>query len=119
MILNYCIGCGCDEAHACEHGGIGCWWLRFNAAGRTGVCSRCEDLVPHWDRGGRALLPKLMTERFHRQVMFLCDDKASAHAWIQAPHPQLGDRSPRELIKAGELERIYAVLDQLRDGVFA
>jgi hypothetical protein len=121
--LNACIGCGCDEAHACsmEHAGFtdGCWWLRFSAADRAGVCSRCEDLVPLWNRGVRQPLFDEVPERFHRQVMFLYDDEASARAWVNAPQPLLGNRSPRELIKAGELERVYALIDQLRDGVYA
>lgn len=119
MNLNVCIGCGCDEVHACEHGGTGCWWLRFDATAHAGVCSRCEDLVEHWGRGGRAPLPAIIRERFHRQVMFLYDDEASARAWVNAPQQLLGGRSPCELIEAGELEPIYAVLDQARDGVYA
>ena len=121
MILNCCIGCGCDEVHACAnpHSDTACWWMRFNAEDHAGVCSRCEDLVEHWDRGGHALLPQLVLERFHRQVMFLYGDEASARAWIQAPHPELYNRSPGQLIAAGRLESIYALLDRLRDGVYA
>ena len=120
MNLNVCIGCGCDEVHACvnPHSATTCWWLRFDADAHAGVCSRCEDLVEHWDRGGRVLLPELVIERFHRQVLFLYDDEASAKAWIQAPHPALYDRSPRQLIQAGMLESVYAVIDQLRDGAY-
>lgn len=121
MNLNVCIGCGCDEAHACtnQHSDTGCWWLRFSASDRTGVCSRCEDLVPLWNRGVRQPLLDEVPERFHRQVMFLYDDEASARAWVNAPQSVLGGRSARDLIKAGELERVYALIDQLRDGVYA
>jgi hypothetical protein len=119
VILNCCIGCGCDEVHACEHGGTGCWWLRSNAEDHAGVCSRCEDLIEHWERGGHALLPQLVLERFHRQVMFLYGDEASAKAWIQAPHPELYGRSPSQLIEACRLEPVYALLDRLRDGAYA
>ena len=62
---------------------------------------------------------KLVVERFHRQLMFLYGDEASAKAWMQAPHPELYGRSPRQLLDAGWLEPVYALLDRLRDGVYA
>lgn len=43
-----CIGCGCDDFHACEGG---CWWLRVDQLERKGVCSGCEEHVEAWDRG--------------------------------------------------------------------
>lgn len=119
MILNLCIGCGCDEAHACEHAGEPCKWLRFRAETRSGVCSACEDLVGHWDRGHHALLPQMVLERFHRQVMFLYGEEASAKAWVNAPHPQLGGRTPASYLLEGRLDPVYAILDQLRDGAYA
>jgi hypothetical protein len=117
-----CIGCGCDEQHACpmDHVGFyaGCWWLRFDAAARAGVCSCCEDLVEAWERSERAPQLGTIADRFYRQAMFLYEDKASALAWIASPQQLLGGRSPRELILAGELERVQAVLDQIRDGAY-
>lgn len=120
MNLSACIGCGCDEVHGCiyPHSDTTCYWLRFDAAAHAGVCSRCEDLVEHWDRGGRALLPAIVAERFHRQAMFLYEDEASAKAWVDAPQPGLGGIAPRELIEDGALEQLYALLDALRDGVY-
>lgn len=117
-----CIGCGCDEQHACamDHVGFyaGCWWLRFEAETRVGICSACDDLVSRWDDGERAPQLGLIADRFYRQAMFLYEDKASALAWVAAPQLLLGDRSARELILAGELERVQAVLDQIRDGAY-
>lgn len=122
-----CIGCGCNEQHACDlkyfnglvECGIGCWWVRFNADAKIGVCSACWDLVKAWDTG-KSLAPiwPLIAERFYRQAMFLYEDQSSALAWMAAPHPLLGGRSPRELILAGELERVRDVLAQLRDGAY-
>lgn len=43
-----CIGCGCDDFHACEDG---CWWLRVDYAEGLGVCSECRSFVEQWDRG--------------------------------------------------------------------
>jgi len=45
-----CIGCGCDDFHACPDG---CWWLRVDYKAARGVCSRCEEHLEAWDRGDR------------------------------------------------------------------
>lgn len=49
-LLANCIGCGCDDHHAC---GDGCWWLRVDYGARLGVCSSCEAFVEQWDAGDR------------------------------------------------------------------
>lgn len=121
-----CIGCGCDEGHACEvtyfnglaEQQMGCWWLRFDAAENTGVCSQCEDLVKGWDQGQRRPILALIAERYYRQVLFLYEDKASALAWMRAPQQLLCGRAPYDLILAGELERVQALVDQLATGAF-
>lgn len=134
MTSPICIGCGCDERHACtvEYGGVspagmftphdnrmGCWWLRFDAGSRTGVCSCCSDLVRTWDAGGHGPILPAIADRFHRQVMFLYDDEASARAWLAAPQQQLGGRSPQEKILEGGLDEVRAIVDQLASGAFA
>ena len=48
--LATCIGCGCDDNHACEDG---CWWQRVDHKAGLGVCSECEDHAEAWDRGDR------------------------------------------------------------------
>jgi hypothetical protein len=45
-----CIGCSCDDRHACEGG---CWWLRLDRTEGIGVCSQCEEHIEAWDRGDR------------------------------------------------------------------
>lgn len=45
-----CIGCGCDDNHACA---ARCWWLRLDREHQEGVCSECEEHVEAWDRGDR------------------------------------------------------------------
>lgn len=118
-----CIGCGCDEQHACDmhHVGLygGCWWVRFDAEARLGVCSACWDLVKAWDatKHHTPFLP-LIAERFYRQALFLYEDKASALAWLHSPQLLLGGRSARELILDGDLDRVQTVLDQMRDGAY-
>lgn len=47
-----CIGCGCDDRHACPGG---CWWLRVDYREGLGVCSECSDHVEAWDLGDRTL----------------------------------------------------------------
>jgi len=50
-----CIGCGCDDHHACydHERGHGCYWLRLDRSESKGVCSECEEHVEAWDRGDR------------------------------------------------------------------
>ena len=33
-----CVGCGCDDKHACAGG---CAWVHKSASGRRGLCDRC------------------------------------------------------------------------------
>jgi hypothetical protein len=120
-----CIGCGCDEIHACviparcEAGAEVCWWMRFDAARKTGVCSACEDLRKGWDQGQHQPILTLIAERYYRQVLFLYDDRAAALLWMRSPQPILKGRSPRDLILEDRLEEVQTVLDLYRDGAFA
>jgi hypothetical protein len=54
-MIAICIGCGCDDDHACFDRELcrGCWWLRLDRAEGKGVCSECENHVEAWDRGDR------------------------------------------------------------------
>lgn len=113
-----CIGCGCDEQRACTIAGRhACWWLRFDNEARVGICSRCDDLVEAWDAGERALQLGSIADRFYRQAMPAYQDMLLAMAWIEAPQPLLGNRSPRALILEGKLTEVRAVLDQILDDV--
>ncbi len=55
-----CIGCGCDDYHACfdEKCGHTCYWLRIDRKVKRGVCSCCEDAVIAWDAGSREMQVK-------------------------------------------------------------
>lgn len=51
-----CIGCGCDDLHACE--GLvdeGCSWLAVDRRRRRGVCSQCIPHLPRYRGGDRKL----------------------------------------------------------------
>lgn len=52
-----CIGCGCDDFHACwdETAGQPCHWLKVDAEAGLGVCSVCTSQLPRWDTGDREL----------------------------------------------------------------
>ncbi|HMJ13783.1 MAG TPA: hypothetical protein VK524_20340 [Polyangiaceae bacterium] len=52
MIPALCIGCGCDDDHAC---GGGCTWLRIDRDECIGVCSSCPQFEARWDAGDRDL----------------------------------------------------------------
>lgn len=45
-----CIGCGCDDRHACDGG---CWWLEVDYAAGLGVCNRCVEHLDAWHDGDR------------------------------------------------------------------
>lgn len=47
-----CVGCGCDDDHACPPT---CSWLRVDSDNEIGVCSSCSHLVEGWDRGEREI----------------------------------------------------------------
>ena len=51
-ITTVCIGCGCDDLHAC-HGG--CSWLRVDRTAGRGVCSECPEHVNFFASGQREL----------------------------------------------------------------
>ena len=55
-----CIGCGCDDHHACP---LGCSWLKVDRAAGIGVCSECPGALARWrrrKRGAKALYKEPM-----------------------------------------------------------
>lgn len=120
-----CIACGCDDDHGCPAATcqVGdertCFWLQFDAEKRVGLCSECGDFRNVWKQGAREPIYPLIAERYYRQVLFLYEDKASALAWMLAPQYLLRQRSPRDLILAGDLEPLQVLVDMLQSGAFA
>jgi len=60
MKLATCIGCACDDDHACvtqrEDGEWGCHWVRLDRDAGLGVCSACPGSdVARWDAGERRI----------------------------------------------------------------
>lgn len=50
-----CIGCGCDDDHACRGG---CSWLAVDRSDGLGVCSGCPQELPRWNHGKHRLSAK-------------------------------------------------------------
>lgn len=54
MNLAVCIGCGCDDDHACiDAFDEACHWLRVDRRAGLGVCSSCPEELKRWDAGDR------------------------------------------------------------------
>jgi hypothetical protein len=56
-ILATCIGCGCDDLHACfdEAAGQPCHWLVVDRDEGLGVCSVCGEHLVRWQAGDREI----------------------------------------------------------------
>lgn len=52
-VCEQCIGCGCDDFHACGTPPDTCYWLVFDAGTGVGLCSQCADLMDAWRMGAR------------------------------------------------------------------
>jgi hypothetical protein len=87
MNVSVCIGCGCDDNHACDQG---CWWIRLDRPASVGLCNRCEvDHVDAWDRGDRTLRAVPAAER----------EAIEEHAeHVREPRPAM----PAPVLKPGE-----------------
>lgn len=56
MNICECIGCGCDDNHACvDSRKKPCSWLRVSRQSGVGVCSMCPEAVKRWDAGERSI----------------------------------------------------------------
>ncbi|HEX5461852.1 MAG TPA: hypothetical protein VFX20_17950 [Steroidobacteraceae bacterium] len=55
--VTVCIGCGCDDLHACDvdEDGNACHWLRIDEDELVGVCSECPEHVTRFDAGERSI----------------------------------------------------------------
>lgn len=59
-VLAKCIGCGCDDLHACQTFGEVCFWLVVDRGGGVGVCSHCSSELHRWRLGDRSPLKASM-----------------------------------------------------------
>lgn len=56
MALASCIGCGCDDMHACVGDQGPCSWIVVDYQIGRGVCSCCESHMGRWNAGDRSVL---------------------------------------------------------------
>lgn len=69
-ILCVCIGCGCDDEHACtDLLGDACSWVQQSGSGRRGVCSQCPTWIRLWNRGERKLSERAKATIAERKLM--------------------------------------------------
>lgn len=66
LIVCVCIGCGCDDQHAClDLFDTPCHWLRRDKRRHVGVCSNCTSYFHLFESGQRGL--SLRAQRAVRQ----------------------------------------------------
>jgi hypothetical protein len=69
QILCVCIGCGCDDQHACEDLlGDPCGWIYQSGTGKRGVCTQCPTYARPWSKGERKLSARAKAALAHRQL---------------------------------------------------
>jgi hypothetical protein len=116
--MTSCIGCGCDDHHACHDGmRAGCHWLCLDVTTGTGICSACHELRPRWNGGAHHVLPEFTELR----VIELLEDlyePGDAVTWFRSPQKLLDGQQPMGLVAMGEIRRVRQVIDQLREGAF-
>lgn len=56
MSIAVCIGCGCDDLHACVGDEGPCSWLVVEYDTCRGVCSCCQEQLERWNAGERSIL---------------------------------------------------------------
>ena len=65
--LSVCIGCGCDDFHACSER---CCWVHVDVDLGVGVCSECSRHITSWRHGERNLsLEVLIVREWADQVV--------------------------------------------------
>lgn len=56
MSIASCIGCGCDDLHACAGNDGPCSWIVVDYEVGRGVCSCCEGHLKRWNAGDRSVM---------------------------------------------------------------
>ncbi|HEX2202460.1 MAG TPA: antitoxin Xre/MbcA/ParS toxin-binding domain-containing protein [Longimicrobium sp.] len=81
-----------------------------------------ERTLDQWMKGG-ATPPPIFLDRLNGMAKLLRElertfaDADDARAWLRAPNPSLGQATPRELVAAGEMERVADMLYALNAGI--
>jgi transcriptional regulator with XRE-family HTH domain len=78
--------------------------------------------VSRWNKG--QAYPHSSTERALLELEFIVDqlgdfyEPNEARQWLFSPQKHLGGISPAELIKAGKIDEVRRLVNQMRDGVY-
>ena len=67
----------------------------------------------------KVVRPVTETVRLIGALGELAGDQEALSKWLHAPNEAFADRSPLDLIKAGESDEIWQMVHQLRQGSFA
>lgn len=111
MMLATCIGCGCDDLHACydEAAGQPCSWLKVDYGAGLGVCSACPEHLARWQAGDRSIAVP---------VNHLHGNPASEDLWCLWPDGtmcQADDLEQYLTFHSDDFERVH-VLEYAVDG---
>jgi hypothetical protein len=69
-VLCQCIGCGCDDLHACaDLIGDPCSWLVRSESGRLGVCTQCPVALARWKAGKRHFTERALAAIAERKLL--------------------------------------------------
>lgn len=63
--------------------------------------------------------PVTETVRLIRALQELAGDHTALKDWLLTPNPAFGKRTPLTLIRNGEVDRLWEMVHQLRQGAFA
>jgi hypothetical protein len=98
-IICTCIGCGCDDLHACDDDSVGdgCHWLIEDRHIGLGVCSMCPDEVKRWHKGERMPSRKAL---IGEAIAIIQDERDTLFSCAVDPRTnRVPDREDREEIR--------------------
>lgn len=122
--LATCIGCGCNDNHACwdAEANQPCSWLRVNREIGLGVCSACPEHTDRWDLGDTkraSSIPLISNSDFETTTLKKLVDSAEAMNADTYDLVHLTFNSGREMILlavTGEnLDAVGMILDGVRE----
>jgi hypothetical protein len=111
MPMATCIGCGCDDLHACfdEVAEAPCSWLEVDYGAGLGVCSACPDHLERWRLGDRFVAVPVA------RVSTLVDREDIWCLWSDGTMCQVDDLEGHLSFMSDDFERIQ-VLNYAEDG---
>ena len=120
MNIAVCIGCGCDDHHACldPKSHEPCSWLEVDYGLGKGVCSCCSDHLQRWNSGDREVQVRIPTVQ---EIL----DAPDASFWLKNALREAIKRDPVDAVTDAELlvlllqRRVEDALTKLREDIDA